>query len=282
MFPGSDAIFAVFSPDGQKLLVVTGPAWLATVYVFDPTDASNRVLGPQGAEVGSVDQVPATWDLSTAAWSADGSSVLLVPRTQEATGAVLSIDPASGAISRLVELDASLANASPSLWSTRTGLVIAPTVGDAVHTAWWVDLRSGRTRNLIGLAGEAESLMLSSADPLGRTVLICPRRADGLLGATIAVAVPQVDNHQLLKESMSCAGSVFSEDGAQFALTVEIDGTYLLMLIDVASGKRLLTVPLTVPTPSNPPFLTWRGDVVVATDGSGDWPVPFVVVRLQR
>ena len=43
--PGNYAIFVVFSPDGQKLLVVTGPVWAAAGYVFDPADASTRVLG---------------------------------------------------------------------------------------------------------------------------------------------------------------------------------------------------------------------------------------------
>jgi hypothetical protein len=37
-----------------------------------------------------------------------------------------------------------------------------------------------------------------------------------------------------------------------------------------------------VSSPSAPPYLTWNGDVIVAADVTGGWPVPSVVVRLKR
>jgi hypothetical protein len=43
-----------------------------------------------------------------------------------------------------------------------------------------------------------------------------------------------------------------------------------------------LTVPLPVSTPPAPPYLTWNGDVIVAADVTGEWPVASIVVRLQR
>jgi hypothetical protein len=41
-------------------------------------------------------------------------------------------------------------------------------------------------------------------------------------------------------------------------------------------------VPLPVPAPSAPPYLTWTGDVIVASDVTGQWPLSAVVLRIRR
>ena len=108
---GVTPTFAAFSPDGAHLLVVAGPANSAAAYVFDPTDASVRVLGPEGVLDFAAGSTPPGWDLSSAVWDVDGSSVLLVPRTTQASGPVLDFDLASGAVSESIKLDEALANA---------------------------------------------------------------------------------------------------------------------------------------------------------------------------
>ena len=117
-------------------------------------------------------------------------------------------------------------NGWPSLWSTPTGLAVVANTGDTRDTAWWVDKVTGRVREIARLADPGGSLVLSTADPLGRTVLVCPKRADGRLGATTRVAVERTDSQRLLPDSLSCAGAVYSADGAHLALTADVDGKY--------------------------------------------------------
>jgi hypothetical protein len=124
--------------------------------------------------------------------------------------------------------------------------------------------------------------MLGSADPLGRYVLICSRRANGAFDALAMVAVDQSRNVRLLPDATSCAGSVSSPDGALLAVTTEVDGAYSLVVVGVQNRGTELTVALSVSSPSAPPYLTWNGDVIVAADVSGEWPVPSIVVRLKR
>jgi hypothetical protein len=94
--------------------------------------------------------------------------------------------------------------------------------------------------------------------------------------------VDQSRNVQILPDSVSCAGSVSSPDGAHLAVTTALDGVYSLVVVGVQTRGTELTVPLPVSSPSAPPYLTWNGDVIVAADVTGEWPVPSVVVRLKR
>jgi hypothetical protein len=279
---GANPTFAVFAQDGTDLLVVAGPAGAAGVYVFSAADGAARVLGPQGGADFAAGSTPPGWDLSSAAWGADGRTVLLVPRTEQASGPVLLYDLTSGAVTERLRIDAALANSSPSLWTTRTGLAVVANAGDQRNVLWWLDFASGSASRLAVLPESAGTITLSSADPRGRFVLICPRRADGALGAITAVAVDHSESVRLLKDSLSCAGSVSSADGRYLAVTAEFDGAYSLIVVDVTDSSKLLTVPLPVSAPSGPPYLTWDGDVIVAADVTGEWPVPSVVVRLKR
>lgn len=280
--PGVTPTFAAFSPDGAHLLVVAGPVNSAAAYVFDPSDASVRVLGPDGVLDWTAGATPPGWDLSSAVWGVDGSSVLLVPRTTLADGPVLAFDLASGAVSQPITLDAALANSSPSLWTSDTGIAVIANRGDQVSTLWWGDFRTGAVNDIGAFKEPGGSLVLSAADPLGRSVLVCPRKADGRLGATSVVTVEGRQGGKLLDDSLSCAGSVFSADGKYLALTAQVDGSYRLLVVETSTGSRVFSVPLPVSEPTTPPYLTWAADVVVASDVSGNWPISSVLVRLQH
>ena len=67
---------------------------------------------------------------------------------------------------------------------------------------------------------------------------------------------------------------MFSADGTYLALTAQETAGYVLIVVDLAAGRRVLTVPLPVAEPSAPPYLTWDGDVIVATDVTGGWSAP--------
>jgi Tol biopolymer transport system component len=179
-------------------------------------------------------------------------------------------------------MDAALANSSPSLWTTETGLAVVANAGDQRNVLWWLDFVTGSASRIAVLPESGGTIALSSADPQGRFVLICPRRVDGVLGAITAVAVDHSESVRLLPDSLSCAGSVSSADGRYLAVTAEIGGSYSLIVVDVAGSSRVLTVPLPVSPPTGPPYLTWAGDVIVAADAAGEWPVRSLVVRLQR
>ena len=271
--------FAVFSPDGAHLLVVAGPQNAAGAYVFDSSDGSARVLGPQGVQDFPAGSAPPVWDLSSAVWGVDGTTVLLLPRTAEATGPVLSFDLTSGASSELIQLDAALVNSSPSLWTTTSGLAIVPNAGET-NVLWFADIATGTVDDIGGFPEPGGSLVLSSADPLGRTVLVCPKNADGRLGATVGIAVDGSQSGRLLQDSPSCAGSVFSADGTYLALTAQESAGYVLIVVDLAAGRRVLTVPLPVSEPPAPPYLTWDNDVIVAADVTGDWSSPALRIEL--
>lgn len=284
---GATATFAVFAPDGGTLLVIADSPGGAAAYLIDTGGAATRVLGPGGVQDFAFGSAPPAWDLSSAVWGFDGSSVLLVPRTAAATGPVLEFDLTSGTVATLFELHAELANSTPSMWTTATGLALLASTGDQRNILWWADFASGGVTELANYPLPGGSLVLTGADPMGHAVLICPRRPDGALGATNAVVVQQApaDGMQavkLLPDSMSCAGSVFSADGQYLAVTAEVDGAYRVLVIDRTSGARVLTVPLPVATPSSPPYLTWLDDVIVAADVTGEWPAPSLVVRLTR
>jgi len=279
---GASPTFAAFSQDGAELLLVAGPAGAAGVYVFHASDGSARVLGPTGVQNFAAGATPPEWDLSSAVWGADGQSVLLVPITKEASGPVLQFDLTAGTTIERLRLDAGLANSSPSLWTTQTGLALVANAGDERNALWWFDFATGAGDRIAVAPDPGGTVVLGSADPLGRYVLICSRRANGAFDALAMVAVDQSRNVQLLPDATSCAGSVSSPDGAHLAVTTEVDEAYSLVVVGVQNRGAELTVPLSVSSPSTPPYLTWNGDVIVAADVSGEWPFPSIVVRLKR
>jgi len=283
MAAGVTALFAVFSQDGEHLLVVTGPSTEAGAYVFRAADASVRALGPQGVLEPSADSGPPTWDLSSAVWGVDGTSVLLLPMTTEPTGALLEFDLTSGTVREVLRLDSELANSSPSLWTTRAGLAIVPNTGNQRDALWWADSATGAVRMLTEFPEAGGSLALSGADPAGKLLLVCPRRADGELGATVGVAVDGSQNARILKNSGSCGGAVFSADGLYLAMTAQVDDDYVVTVADRTTGDTVLSTSLLYPRePNAPPYLTWAGDLIVVSDVTGDWLTPTVLVRLQR
>ena len=277
---GVTPAFAVFSPSGAHLLVVAGPAARSEVYVIDARSWAVQVIGPQG--VGPVVAGPPTWDLSSAAWDVDGAAVLLVPRTGEATGAVLGAELAGGAPYERVRMPAGLVNSSPSLWSSAGGLAVVSNAGDQRNTLWWAAFGSGTVQGVGTIGDSHELLALSAADPLGRTVLVCQRGPDGALGPTIGIAVADGSTAPLLPGSQSCAGAVFSSDGRYLAVADQRAGAYNLSVVDTASGVTVLSAPLPVPAPPAPPYLTWTGDVIVASDVTGLWPMSAAVLRIRR
>jgi hypothetical protein len=278
---GATPAFAVFSQDGSELLLVAGPVTAAGVFVFEVADGTARVLGPSGVASFAAGETPPGWDLSSAVWGPDGRSVLLVPKTVAATGPVLQFDLTSGAVTERLRLDAALANGSPSLWTTTTGLAVVANSGDQRGVLWWFDT-TGSARRIATAPGPGATTVLSSVDPLGRFAMMCSSRAGGAVDTLALVAVDQSATVQVLPDARSCAGSVSSPDGAHLAVTTELDGVYSLVVVGVQNRGTELTVPLSVSPPSAPPYLTWNGDVIVAADVTGEWPVPSVVVRLQR
>lgn len=277
---GESTRFAAFSPDGGSMLVVAGPDEHAgAVYVIDSRTAQVRVIGPDGIVAPSAN--PPRWDLSSASWSVDGSGVLLVPRTDGADGAVLAVDPLTGRSAEVGRLQADLANGSPSMWSTGRGLALVANTGPDPGSLWW--LPADRTTPVdIGRFQEpGGSLHLAAADPPGRLVMVCPRDADGRLGEIVAVGVDSGKSARVLQDSATCAGAVFSPDGSVVVLTATVAGGYSLVVVEVMSGRRLLTVPLPVLEPASPPYLTWQDDTVVALDTSGEWSTPSLIIGLH-
>lgn len=277
---GNVTSFAAFSPDGSSLLVVAGPdAQHDAVYVIDSASAEVRVIGQDGSVAPSAD--PPRWDLSSASWAVDGSGVVLVPHTDGADGPVVTADPRTGRLTEVGRLPADLANGTPSIWSTGRGLALVGSSGPDPATLWW--LPAGRTAPVeIGRFPEAGgSLHLAAADPPGRIVLVCPRAADGRLGGLVAIVVETGQTSRVLKDTASCGGAVFSPDGSRAVLTAALPGGYSLLVVDVMSGRRVLTVPLPVAEPATPPYLTWKGDTVVALDTGGGWPTPSLIIALR-
>ncbi len=272
--------YAVFSPTGAHLLVVAGPANRSVVYVIDVGSGAVDVVGPQG--VGSLGATAPEWNLSSALWDVDGASVLLVPRTDEATGAVIGFDLSGGGPSERARLPAELANSSPSLFSTVSGLALIATTGEQRNKLWWADYSTGAVDEIAGFSDPGGSLVLGGADPLGRTVLVCPRRADGRLGATVGISVADRRSAQVLPGSRTCAATVFSADGRYLAMADQMSDGYTLAVVEAATGQTLLRTRIPAPIPSVPPYLTWAGDVIVASDVTGEWQLPVVVARLTR
>lgn len=278
--PGDVTSFAAFSPDGSFLLIVAGPdAQHDAVYIIDSASADVRVIGQDGTVAPSVD--PPRWDLSSASWAVDGSGVMLVPHTDGVDGPVVTADPRTGRLTEVGRLTADLANGTPSIWSTGRGLALVGSSGPDPATLWW--LPAGRTAPVeIGRFPEAGgSLDLVAADPPGRIVLVCPRAADGRLGGLVAIVVDTGQTSRVLKDTASCGGAVFSPDGSRAVLTAGLPGGYSLLVVDVMSGRRVLTVPLPVAEPATPPYLTWKGDTVVALDTGGGWPTPSLIIALR-
>ena len=281
--PGDTPTFAQFSPDGEYLLVVAGQKPAMGAYVLATADASVRVLGPDGLQDFTTGSAPPRWNLSSAAWGASGSSVLLLPMTDLSAGELIEFDLTSGAVGSPVELPAELANSSPSLLATAGGIAIVPSIGALRHTLWWADPAAGAVRKLTEVAEPDASLVLSAVDPTGAIVLVCPRSAAGFLSATVGVVVDDSRTSPLLKNSDSCAGAVFSADGRYLATTAEVDGDYLLTIVDRSSGEAVLVSSLQfTAAPKVPPLLAWSGDVIVATDLTGSTSTPTVQVRLTR
>jgi Tol biopolymer transport system component len=168
------------------------------------------------------------------------------------------------------------------MWTTHTGLAVVANSGEERNALWWFDFATGAARRIADAPEPGGTTVLSSVDPLGRFAMICSRRASGAVDALALVAVDQSATVQVLPDAQSCAGSVSSPDGAHLAVTTELDGVYSLVVVGVQNRGTELTVPLSVSTPSAPPYLTWHGDVIVAADVSGEWPVRSVVVRLNR
>lgn len=278
--PGDQPVFVVFSPDGRRLLLVAGPDEQArAAYVLDTADARVRVIGPAGVTGRAAE--PARWNLSSVAWSADGSAVVLVPHTDGDTGPVLAADVEAGTVTEIFRLPGDLANGRPSIWPTRDGTALVGNTGGDVQTVWWADAASGQLRSIGRFDEAGGSLTLAAADPLGRTVLACARRSDGRLGATVGIDVRTGETARILTDSASCAGAVFSPDGQYAALTATLGSGYSLIVVDPTAARRVLTVPLPVAEPLSPPYLTWLGDTVVISDSSGEWRSRALVVRLR-
>jgi len=278
--PGDEPVFMVFSPDGGRLLLVAGPDEQArAAYVLDTDDGDVRAIGPSG--ITDAPAAPARWHLSSVAWSSDGSAVVLVPHTDSDTGPVLSADLETTTVTEIFRLPADLANGRPSIWPTREGTAVVGNTGIDVRTVWWADRAGGELRSIGRFDQDGGSLTLAAADPLGRSVLVCPRRADGRLGALIGIAVDTGESARILTDSASCAGAVFSADGQYAAMTATLAAGYALVIVDLAAAHRVLTVPLPVAEPLSPPYLTWLGDTVVISDSSGEWRNSSLVVRLR-
>jgi len=269
--------FMVFSPTGAHLLVVAGVASRAEVYLVDAGSGAVRVIGRQGFEPGA-----SRWDLSSAVWDVEGTAVLLVPRTTAASGPVIAVPVAGGTASELLRLPAELANSSPSLWTTATGLAVVPNSGESRNILWWADFHTKQVEQIGRYGDPGGSLLLGSADPLGRSVVVCPRRADGRLGAAVGISVLYRESARLLPDARTCAASVFSADGRYLAVAAQLSRGYTLAVVEPSTGVTLLTVPLPVTMPSVPPYLTWAGDVIIASAVTGGWPVGSVVVRIRR
>lgn len=277
---GEEPHFADFSPDGGTLLYVAGPdEHRNAIYLIDSATAQVRVVGPDGIEMPSA--APPRWDLSGIIWSVDGSSLVLVPRTDTADGAVLAADPRAGGVTELGRLPAEVANGTPNLWSTGQGLAVVATTGPDRRSLWWLPADRTSPVDLGQLAEPGGAMRLIAADPAGQTVLVCPSDADGRLGRMVAVDVASGHSTPVLSDTDSCPGAAFAPDGGIAALTATVAGGYSLLLVDVRSGERLLTVPLPVPEPASPPYLTWTGSTVVALDRTGEWLAPSLIIGLR-
>lgn len=145
---GAPPTFAAFSPVGSHLLVVAGTPGALGAYLFDVADAAVRVLGPAGVQEFPPGSTPPLWDLSTAAWNADGSALFLVPMTVESTGPILEFNLASGVVTESMRLDALLANSSPSIWTTSAGIALVAGAGDQRNILWWADFATGGVTSL--------------------------------------------------------------------------------------------------------------------------------------
>ena len=256
--PGDSPTLALFSPDGEYLLVVAGHPPDIGAYVLATEDASVRVLGPDGVRDFTTGSAPPRWDLSSAAWGASGSSVLLLPMTDQSAGDLIEFDLTSGGVGRPIELPAELANSSPSLWAAAGGIAVVPNIGALRHTLWWADTEGGGVRKLTEVAEPDASLLLSAVDPTGRIVLVCPGRPPASWAPPWASWSTTARTSPLLKNSDSCAGAVFSADGRYLATTAEVDGDYLLTIVDRASGESVLVSSLHFPAaPKVPPLLAW-------------------------
>lgn len=277
---GDSPSFAQFSNDGASLLLLAGPdEHSRTVYVITTADGAVRVIGPTGVDdLGA--GPPPRWDLATAEWVVGGRGILLVPRSDQMDAPILGVSLTSQRVFEVGELAGDMTTANLTIRASAVGVAIAADGGTARGYLWW--LADGTTIMSRILRSEpGGSIHVSAIDPRGRYVAVCSRRSDGRLGPTEVAVVEVTMSVRLLAESDSCAGATFSANGGQLAMTVSLDGGYSLLLFDIGTSRRVLTVPLPVTEPSTPPYLTWLGDVVVISDVSGEWATPTLIVRLR-
>jgi dipeptidyl aminopeptidase/acylaminoacyl peptidase len=277
----------LFSPDGRHLLILGGPdEQHRVVYVMDTATGAVRVVGPDGVTELSTD--PAVWAVSRVGWSSDGSALIVLPFTTGDDGPILAVPIDSDAVGEIARLPADLVNGQPTIHAGGAGIALAAHLTGDRQTVWWVDRTTGSARVVGRFEQPGGSVVVTAVDPPGDGVLACPWNADGSLGATVRFATDGSDvgsgseGTPLLAESRSCAGTVYSPDGRFLAMTAELDGGYTLLIVDLQADRRVLSTALPVSEPTMPPFLTWLDDTVVATDLSGNWPAPALVIRLRR
>lgn len=270
-----------FSPDGRYLLVVAGPDERTnTAYLLDSAGGAARVIGPTGIQ-DLTTGTPARVDTTGETWAVDGTGVLLVPRSEDQLSPILAADLTSGRVRAVAELLGVMTGWQPDIRLTRNGAAFTFNAGPDRRTLWWLSPRATSITNIALFPEEGGAQHLIAADPSGAVVVLCAQSADGHLRPTEAIGVESRATIRVLPDSDSCAGAAFSADGSQIALMATVAGSYSLIVIDVASDRRLLTAPLPVAEPSRPPELAWFQDVVVATDVTGEWATPSLVARLR-
>lgn len=270
-----------FSPDGRYLLVVAGPDGRTnTAYLLDTAGGAARVIGPTGIHDLTTGP-PARVDTTGEAWAVDSTGVLLVPRSEEEMSPILGADLKSGRVRAVAELLGVMTGWQPDIRMTRNGAAVTFNGGPERQTLWWLSPRATSITHIALFPEEGGAQYLVAADPSGAAVVLCAQSAGGHLQPTEAIGVQSRATVRVLPDSDSCAGAAFFPDGGQVALTASVAGRYTLIVVDAASNRRLLTAPLPVAEPTRPPELTWFQDTVVATDVTGEWAMPSLVVRLR-
>lgn len=280
---GDRPAVGLFSPDGASLLVLAGPDEHArAVYVVPVTGAPVRVVGPTGVDDLATGPPP-RWDLGAAAWTVDGSTVLLAPRTDHLEASLLAADLGSKRVVDVGQVFGEMTTADLRIRASTVGVALSSNGPSSGQFLWWLGAGTKILYRLARTDQNGGSVYLVAADPRGQWVLSCPRAADGTLGAIAVTSVQSLQNVSvgLLPDSTSCGGAAFSADGRQLAVTVMLDGHYSLVVLDVASGRRVLTAALPVAEPAAPASVTWLDDVIVVADVSEGQATPSLIVRLR-
>lgn len=282
--PADRPSFGLFSPDGAWLLVLAGPdEHSRAAYVIPVTGGVTHVIGPTGID-DLATTPPPHWDLATAAWTVDSSAVLLAPRTDQLDAALLAADLGSKRIGEVGQLFGEMTNADLRIRASAVGVAMSSDGPSSGQFLWWLGAGTKVLYRLARNESSGGSVYLVAADPRGQSVLSCPRAADGTLGAITVTSVqsPQTVSAELLSDSKSCGGAAFSPDGSQLAVTAMLDGRSSLVVLNVASGRRVLTTALPGAQPAVPASVTWWDDVIVVSDAGGDQVTPSsVIVRLR-